>query len=125
MKIHHTLSIALALAVLLGLLSTLAQAQGPGGAPTPAPGAPQDNLTSGFTYQGMLKKNGVPVNGVCEFRFFVYGDPNVIYAIDGPVDRAAEVKNGLFTVTNIAFFPPVFNGERRWLGIGVRCSLGE
>jgi hypothetical protein len=125
MTFQRSLSTVLALALLIGLSAGLAQAQGPDDNASPVPGAPQDNLTSGFTYQGMLKQNGAPINGVCEFQFFVYGDPTVIYAIDGPVERTAEVKNGLFTVTDIAFFPPVFNGERRWLGISVRCSPGE
>ncbi|MFQ3611875.1 MAG: hypothetical protein SNJ72_10325 [Fimbriimonadales bacterium] len=49
-----------------------------------------------FTYQGMLKQNGQPVNGTLTMTFTLYrfGDPFPI----GSITQNVSVQNGLFTV---------------------------
>jgi len=76
--------------------------------------------TSAFTYQGRLVSNGLPVNGVYDFQFALYDGTNGMVA--GPLtNAAAAVSNGLFAAT-IDFGAVVFNGDERWLEIGVRPS---
>jgi len=83
-----------------------------------------------FTYQGQLKEAGVPVNETCNFEFTLWDDPTstdashqvgpsiVFHDINGrgPV----EVNDGLFTV-ELDFGQGVFDGHKRWLGVGVKC----
>jgi hypothetical protein len=72
-----------------------------------------------FTFQGMLKDNELPANGVYDFRFILFDAPSggtqlaVISADDVPV------VNGLFTV-EIQLNPDRFLGGPRWLQIVVR-----
>ncbi len=122
------------------LLTTgVVQAQNPqpysiegGGGPGP--------VESAFTYQGMLKMGGAPVNGTCDFVFTLWdqsgsGAPpsggNQIGAAD--VQLGVSVAKGLFTVvlngTRKFETDPVnnyaFNGQGRWLQIGVACPAGS
>jgi hypothetical protein len=87
-------------------------------------------LGTGFTYQGQLKKVGVPVNAHppgdgCDFRFTLWSDSE-----EGtPFGQAQnfidqDVTNGLFTLTlneGNEFGPSAFNGDARWLEIHVAC----
>src|SRR5438093_598083 len=54
-------AIAVCCALLVGTVAVLAQG--------PQPQGVTAALGSGFTYQGQLIKNGVPVNGTCHFTF--------------------------------------------------------
>ena len=101
------------LAVLIGLLSTVVGT----GIAVRAQG-------TAFTYQGRLNDTNGPANGSYDGRFTLYsGATNGSAVVAGPVTNAAvTVSNGLFTTT--IDFGNVFNGDPRWLEIGVQTSGG-
>ena len=73
-----------------------------------------------FTYQGRLNDGSAPANGNYDLRFALYdaltnGSPVGVAITNAPV----PVSNGLFTVT-LDFGPGFFDGNPRWLEIGVR-----
>ena len=82
----------------------------------------QSPLGAAFTYQGHLKSNGSPVNGVVNVDFTLWNDPTAtdpgnqvgsIQSIAGAV-----VSSGLFTVQlngSGEFGATAFNGDKRWL----------
>lgn len=76
-----------------------------------------------FTYQGRLNTVGGPANGGYDLMFTVYdstNEPGTIVA--GPLTNSVVgVSNGLFTVT-LDFGSGVFDGNPRWLEIGVRTN---
>src|SRR6516164_8794031 len=76
-----------------------------------------------FTYQGQLKDGGAPANGSYDLTFALFkvdsGDPQVGPTLTNP---AVQVSNGLFTVT--LDFDDQFNGNPRWLEIGVQTNGG-
>lgn len=86
---------------------------------------------SGFTFQGQIKKTGVPVNGSCDFQFTLWDDAlNVLPAnqlgIMQSVNNVA-IGSGIVSVElNAAgqFGSNAFNGDARWLGISLRCPTG-
>ena len=82
-----------------------------------------DPFGSAFTYQGRLESGGNPAQGTYDLRFAVYdagsGPAQVGYAL---TNAATGVSNGLFTVT--LDFGSVFDGNPRWLEIGVRTNGG-
>lgn len=77
--------------------------------------------STAFTYQGFLRDNGAPANGIYDFRFALYDDAtggnqigSVVFVED------VTVADGLFTV-EVDFGTAPFNtGARRWIEIGVR-----
>jgi hypothetical protein len=74
-----------------------------------------------FTYQGFLKENGQPANGIYDFRFLLWTAPSGGTQV-GPelyVDDVS-VQNGLFTVQ--LDFGAVWNGSDRYLEILVRFN---
>src|SRR5262245_20234467 len=78
---------------------------------------------SAFTYQGrLLDSNSAPVTGNFQMQFKLHPASSGTNQIgttltNGPV----SVSNGLFTVT-IDFGAPAFDGNARWLEIGVRTN---
>ena len=75
-----------------------------------------------FTYQGRLLERGEPVNGACDFRFWLYDaqvDGKQVQTFPTDVNRV-KVVNGLFSISVTPLQSP-FNGEPRWLETGVRC----
>lgn len=77
-----------------------------------------------FTYQGRLKESGNPANGSYDLRFVIWDAPSAGNCLDVIVTNAAtSVSNGLFTVT--LDFGSVFDGNARWLEIGVRTNGGS
>lgn len=88
----------------------------------------QTPLSPGFTYQGQLNQNGVPVDGAVHLRFSLWNA-----ATDGaqlgsnqPV-ADVPVANGVFTVILNAsgeFGASAFDGEARWLQIEVCNNAG-
>ncbi len=107
----------LALGLLLALVAGLALAQGPG----PESGAGlQADLGTGFTYQGRLLDGDNPAGGDYDFRFILYdaqSGGSQVGGIEAPED--VPVTEGLFTVA-LDFGSAAFNGQARWLEIGVR-----
>ena len=73
---------------------------------------------SAFTYQGQLKRGGVPLNATADFEFTLLdGNSNPV----GPVVPAGDVAvvDGLFDV-KLDFGVGALNGEDRFLQIAVR-----
>lgn len=78
-------------------------------------------LGTGFTYQGRLNDNNQPAEGVYDFVFSVYATAtaDVPLAGGGILADDVAVNEGVFT-TVVDFGSEVFDGEERWLEIGVR-----
>ncbi|MBL9176316.1 MAG: hypothetical protein JNL10_22425, partial [Verrucomicrobiales bacterium] len=85
--------------------------------PVPVPAAPAGTA---FDYQGRLAESGVPAEGAYELRLSLH-DAATGGALAGPVltNAPVAVSGGLF-VTRLDFGTDAFNGEARWLEIGVR-----
>jgi len=82
-------------------------------------------VTSTFTYQGLLKNSGNPVNGACDLQFGLYdaSTSGVQIGVTQTVIGQA-VSGGLFTRllnTDGEFGLNAFQGDARWLQIAVRC----
>ena len=81
-------------------------------------------LGTAFTYQGRLVEGGSSANGIYDVRFTIY-DAASGGSVSGVLTNAATpVTNGLFTVT-LDFGDGVFDGNVRWLEIGVRTNGGS
>ncbi len=77
-------------------------------------------LGTAFTYQGSLKDNGVPANGLHDFLFFLYAVENDGVPLGGESPHlSVPVTDGLFTLP-LQFPFEAFTGEARWLEIFVR-----
>ncbi len=118
-------------AVFLAVSVGWAAAQGP----TPpekisGPSGPATSVGSGFTYQGQLKNSGSPVNGNCDFTFRLWsymGMMGIYLPVGSTITETnVAVTNSLFNVyLDFGTGADIFNGEARWLGIGVRCPAGS
>lgn len=79
-------------------------------------------LGADFTYQGQLKDTGNLANGLYDLQFKLYDaalNGNLVGSPDTVTINDQQVTNGLFTVT-LNFGASAFNGEARWLEVGVR-----
>src|ERR1051325_8987405 len=77
-----------------------------------------------FTYQGQLRDNGAPANGIYDLRFTIYDLNSGGNIAGGPLTNfSVGVSNGLFTVV-LDPGAGVFDGNPRWLEIGVRPTGG-
>lgn len=85
-------------------------------------------LGTAFTYQGQLKKAGVPVNTMTDFQFSLWDADvtppgNQVGATQTKLN--VEVSKGLFTV-QLDFGADAFNGkDARWLQIAARSPAGS
>jgi len=78
--------------------------------------------SSTFTYQGRFSSNGVPVTSEFDFRFSLHDAAELGNQVGSPLTNAPlGVINGLFTVA-LDFGAGVFDGNARWLEIGVRTN---
>jgi len=78
-----------------------------------------------FTYQGNLNSDSAPASGNFDLLFTLYSTNSGGGILAGPVTNTATfVTNGLFT-TMIDFGPGAFNGNPRWLEIGVQTNGGS
>lgn len=76
--------------------------------------------SSTFTYQGFLSLNATPAQGFFDLSFTLFGVASGGSALAGPIQfDNVSVNQGLFTV-QLDFGPDVFNGDPRYLSIGVR-----
>ena len=76
-----------------------------------------------FTYQGKLADGGTAASGSYDFRFTLYDVPGGGTVVGGPLTNSATgVTNGYFAVT--LDFGAVFDGNARWLEIGMRTNGG-
>src|ERR1700745_873827 len=75
-----------------------------------------------FTYQGRLSASGSPGNGVYDFQFSLFDAETNGNQISGTLTATSvPVSGGLFTTT-LDFGGGVFNGQLRWLQIGVATN---
>jgi hypothetical protein len=86
----------------------------------------QSALGTSFTYQGQLQRDGAPATGVYEFQFTLFDALVAGRTVGNPatVTASQSVSNGLFTV-DLSFGADVFQGDQRFLEIGVRPSLSQ
>jgi hypothetical protein len=75
-------------------------------------------IDTAFTYQGRLIDNNHPADGLYDLQFKLYDAPsggNLLNEVNIP---EAQVSDGYFTVS--LNFGAVFDGNERWLDIGIR-----
>lgn len=89
------------------------------------PAALASDLGTAFTYQGQLKRNGMPLNGedAADMRFTLYDASTAGNIIAGPVTiEGVDFVDGLFTIDTLSFGPDddAFNGQGRWMLIEIR-----
>ena len=78
--------------------------------------------TTVFTYHGQLQTNGTPANGVYDLRFTLHDAGSGGNQVGSAITNApVGVTNGLF-ITTLNFGSSPFNGNDRWLEIGVRTN---
>jgi|GEM_PF-2024468 len=74
-----------------------------------------------FTYEGRLNQAGAPAGGLYDFRFSLWDAVTGGTPVGVPLTNTATgVTNGLFTV--VLDFGAVFDGNARWLELGVRTN---
>ncbi len=79
-------------------------------------------MRTGFTYQGRLMDANRPADGLYDFQFKPYDSPDPVFAMQlrSTIDiDDLDVIDGYFTV-ELNFGSDVFDGDARWLEIGVR-----
>ena len=75
-----------------------------------------------FTYQGFLRASNTPANGTYDLKFSLFNYENGGWAVAEPVtNRDVVVTNGHFMAV-VDFGAGVFNGETRWLEVGVATN---
>ncbi len=80
-------------------------------------------LGTAFTYQGKLTDGGNPASGSYDLTSTLYDDASGGTAVAGPLTNSpVGVTNGLFTT--LLDFGAVFDGNARWLEVGVRTNGG-
>jgi hypothetical protein len=83
-------------------------------------------MGTAFTYQGELNQSGTGVSASCDFQFSLFDAASAGTQVGATQTRSnVAVSNGLFTISNLDFGAGAFNGEARWLQIGVRCPAGS
>jgi FtsZ-binding cell division protein ZapB len=97
---------------------------GPGRAQDPATGmglAGPTLASTAFTYQGRLRDGAGPVNGVCDFTFWLYNAPSGGSPLSAVPMPGVDVSDGYFIVV-LDFGAGAFDGQDRWLEIEVDCD---
>ena len=83
---------------------------------------PADAAPPPVTYQGQLKFEGVPYDGLADFSFALYDRLTDGTRLCTYEQYNVEVDNGLFTVEMLMDGTGRFDGEERWLEIWVRTA---
>jgi hypothetical protein len=113
------------------LTAGLGFAQEPGSQPGAAPvalvsTAPSAELGTGFTYQGRLEDGSDhPVTGMCDLDFTLWDAETGGSPIGHQIVAGVNVEDGYLAVllnSGGELGVDVFEGEARWLKIGVKCS---
>ena len=112
---HRRLLIAIVVVMCAVLAGTVAAQTGR------EPNAPEAAVTTQFTHQAQIKRNGVLFNGTCDMRFTLWdaaagGTQQASYTAPIPV----PVSDGVFAVE--VDFGAKFNGETRWLQAETKCA---
>ena len=79
-------------------------------------------MGTAFTYQGRLSDTAGPADGLYDFRFKLYDNPDLVFAAQqgAAIDvNDLDVIDGYFTV-ELDFGSDVFDGSARWLEIAVQ-----
>lgn len=120
---HPSLSVAAVVLSLVLLLSSQANPARGQEAPDALQGtdATDAALSTAFSYQGRLQRDGAPFNGTCDFQFSLW-DAATAGSQKGNVLSltTVAVAAGLFTAS--LDFGNQFPGEARWLETGVKCA---
>ncbi|HVV71095.1 MAG TPA: hypothetical protein VHI52_06295, partial [Verrucomicrobiae bacterium] len=75
-----------------------------------------------FSYRGSLSAGGMPAAGTFDLRFTLFDQStNGLQVAAAVTNSAVFMNHGLFNVS-LDFGAGAFNGERRWLEIGVRTN---
>ncbi len=88
------------------------------------PASPESEISYGFTYQGYMELDGTPADDMFDFSFEIFdaemgGDSWGVNIIN-----SVKVDQGNFSVV-LEYDQEVFNGDERWLEIGVRKEEDE
>lgn len=103
----------------------------PGSARQPGPAVVADvtpQATRAFTYQGLLRASGLPLNGPCDLQFTIWNAASAGTALSAAQTLTTNVTDGLFTVTlnDASQFPDsVLDGRAVWVEIAVRSPSGS
>jgi hypothetical protein len=110
----------LALGLTLALTLGAGLAQEPEGEPEQlAPISIEGTVASKFSYQGMLREHGAPVNGTRDMTFRLYSNSSCSTTVSGPISKwDVDVSNGFFSV-ELAFSHSHFNGQELWMDVRV------
>ncbi len=125
-RLVGALALAALVVSLLLLTDLLAPARSAGAQGSLAPAAASSSaateaMSTTFTYQGRLQNDDGPVTGTCDFQFALYAASSGGSPL-ATADRNGEpVTNGYFDV-GLDFGADAFAGQRRWLGIQVKCG---
>ena len=76
-------------------------------------------MGSGFSYQGQLKEQGIPLDGDVDLSFSLFAVEFGGVALEELTLANVAVVNGLFTV-ELDFGATVFDGDALWLEVSVR-----
>jgi len=115
MNNRRLLTIVCVAAILALAVPGLAQADLQAG----LPGEASAPLGTGLTYQGYLTDGSQPAEGAYDFQFDLYDADTGGILVGRVIFEDVTVTNGYFTVL-LDFGEGIFNGEARWLEIGVR-----
>jgi len=81
-------------------------------------------MSTSFTYQGQLQKDGTAVNGTCDLALTLYDAATSGTQVGvSQVIANLAVNHGLFTT--VVDFGVAFHSEARWLGIQARCPASS
>jgi len=90
-------------------------------------GGPDSPLGTTFSYQGLLKINGVPYTGNCDVQFGLWngfpGSGGILITTVAALPAVTSVTNGLFTT--YVDFGNQFTGDYRNIEPQVRCPTGS
>jgi hypothetical protein len=95
-------------------------------APAPPNGSigPADHIVgNAFTYQGVLKRSGAPVNGACNMIFRLFDELSAGNPVSSALELIVAVTGGLFAAS-LDFGSHAFNGQARFLDVQVQCPAG-
>ena len=82
-------------------------------------------IGTAFSYQGRLMEANGPADGLYDFQFKLFDDPNVTFGnqLGSSIEvNELDVNDGYFTV-ELNFGDNVFSGSELWLEISVRRSI--
>ncbi len=120
MRTRRTLAGTLVLGLLLVLGMGPGLAQGPAeGAHAPQGYAIQAAVSSKFSYQGVLKENGVPVTGTRDMAFRLYSNATCTTIVGTTISKPnVQVTDGVFSV-ELEVNQANLNGQGLWLAVAV------